>query len=111
MTSLGFSNGLLRKLTGEKLLKSLQTLSSQRWLFPQDHLGLRRAQTGHLGRVQARHRSDPSTRRQDPNHPEQGGHDDPPTADEGLWGALVVPLKNPGKSRGRRSTDYWNRLF
>ena len=33
MTSLGFSSGLLRKLTGEKLSKSLQTLSSQNGCF------------------------------------------------------------------------------
>ena len=40
-----------------------------------------------------------------------GRHDDPPTADEGVWSAAVVPLKNPGKPRGGRSRRYWRRFL
>ena len=84
-----------------KLLVSLITIATR--LFLQNYLGLRRTQAWHLWRVQARHRSDPLARRQDQDHPEQGGHDDPPTADAGLWCADVVAVKNPGQPWGKRT--------
>ena len=112
MTSQGFSSGSQKKLTGKETFQTLFFITFiAQWLFAQDHLGLRCSQTGHLGRVQARHRSDQSARRQDQDHPEQGGHDEPPTVDEGLWSAAVVPVKNPGKSRGRRSWRYRSRYW
>ena len=109
MTSQGFSSGSQKKLTGENISNSFLVTFNAQWFFPQDHLGLRCPQAGHLGRVQARHRGYQSARRQDPDHPEQGGHDEPPTADAGLRSAALVPVKNPGKSRGMRSSGYLSR--
>ena len=89
----------------------------------QDHLGVRRAQAGYLGWVQARHWSNSGAGWQDPNHPQQGRddlsmhvynfkqekeliiytgrHDDPPTADEGLRGPALVLVKDLRQSWGR----------
>ena len=88
----------------------------------QDHLGVRRAQAGYLGWVQARYWSNSGAGWQDPNHPQQGiyqcmfitsnkqekeliiytgRHDDPPTADEGLRGPSLVLVKDLRQSWGR----------